>query len=114
MLGNVIAWDWADAIDGEALDVINPSTAETIERVSWASADDVDRAVGAATEASAAWAATSPGERASVVLKLADALDTHTEELARLESRNVGKPIAGAVEEMEFTADCVRFIAGAA
>ncbi len=48
------------------------------------------------------------------MLKLADALDANTDELARLESRNVGKPLAGAVEEMEFTSDCLRFIAGAA
>src|SRR5918911_1763220 len=60
------------------------------------------------------WLDTTPGERAEALLKLADAIDEHTDELAELESQNVGKPLSYAKDEMPVSADNIRFFAGAA
>src|SRR5204863_8464752 len=79
-----------------------------------ASAEDVDRAVQAAKRALPDWLETTPGERAELLLKLADTLDEHADELAELESRNVGKPLSYAKDELPICSDNVRFFAGAA
>jgi 1-pyrroline dehydrogenase len=75
---------------------------------------DVDRAVEASKRALPEWLETTPGERAEMLLKLADAIDEHTDELAELESRNVGKPLSYARDEMPVCSDNIRFFAGAA
>src|SRR3989449_6061764 len=96
------------------MEVLNPATGETIAEVPRATAADVDRAVQAAKEALVEWLETTPGERAGLLLKLADAIDEHAEELAELESRNVGKPLSYARDEMPVCADNIGFFAGAA
>ncbi|HEY6781761.1 MAG TPA: gamma-aminobutyraldehyde dehydrogenase, partial [Candidatus Dormibacteraeota bacterium] len=79
------------------------------------SAADVDRAVRAAHEAFPGWATTTPGERAHALLKLADSIEEHAEELSELESDNAGKPInAFRDDEIPFMVDNLRFFAGAA
>ncbi len=60
------------------------------------------------------WLDTTPGERAELLLKLADVIDDNAEELAQIESRNVGKPLMASRDEMPFCADNLRFFAGAA
>jgi betaine-aldehyde dehydrogenase/aminobutyraldehyde dehydrogenase len=75
---------------------------------------DVDRAVEAAKKAWAEWRETTPQERSELLLKLADLIDEHTDELAEIESRNVGKPLPVARDEMPVCADNIRFFAGAA
>src|SRR6185436_13621908 len=75
---------------------------------------DVDRAVDAAKAALPEWLETTPGERAEMLLKLADALDANTEEIAQLESQNVGKPLPAARDELPVSSDNIRFFAGAA
>ncbi|MEA2366723.1 MAG: aminobutyraldehyde dehydrogenase [Thermoleophilaceae bacterium] len=102
------------AAEGETEAVINPATGETIAEVARGSARDVDVAVEAAERAFESWAAVPPNERALALLKLADRVEEHAEELAQLESLNVGKPIAAAREEIPFAADHMRFFAGAA
>jgi betaine-aldehyde dehydrogenase/aminobutyraldehyde dehydrogenase len=102
------------AAEGETEAVINPATGEQIAEVAKGSAQDVDVAVAAAERAFEAWAATPPNERALALLRLADRVEEHAEELAQLESLNVGKPIAMAREEIPFAADHLRFFAGAA
>jgi 1-pyrroline dehydrogenase len=96
------------------MDVLNPSTAEVIAQVPSGTADDVDAAVETAKAALPDWLETTPGERAEVLLKLADMLDANAEELARIESRNVGKPLGYARDEMPVCVDNLRFFAGAA
>src|SRR5467141_2500451 len=96
------------------MEVLNPATGETIAEVPRSSAEDVDRAVQAAKKALPEWLETTPGERAEMLLKLADALDQHAEELAELESQNVGKPLGYARDEMPVASDNIRFFAGAA
>ena len=109
-----VGGEWADGADGETMEVINPSTGETIAEVPRGSAADVDRAVEAAKQALPEWLETTPGERAELLLKLADLLDEHTDELAEIESRNVGKPLGYARDELPVCSDNLRFFAGAA
>src|SRR5207302_8253191 len=111
---NLVGGEWVDSLDGGTMEVLNPATGETIAEVPRSTAADVDRAVQAAKTALAEWLETTPGERAELLLKLADAIDEHAEELAELESRNVGKPLSYARDELPVCADNIRFFAGAA
>jgi aminobutyraldehyde dehydrogenase len=101
------------AAEGETEPVINPATGETIAEVAKGSAEDVDRAVAAAERAFPGWAEVAPSQRSLALLRLADRVEEHAEELAQLESANVGKPIAAAREEIPFAVDHIRFFAGA-
>jgi 1-pyrroline dehydrogenase len=96
------------------LEVVNPATGESIASVPNMSADEVDAAVERAQRALPEWLDATPGERSELLLKLADVIADNAEELAQIESRNVGKPISLAREEMPFAADNLRFFAGAA
>jgi 1-pyrroline dehydrogenase len=113
-LQNWIGGEWVDASDGETMEVLNPASGDVIAEVPRAGADDVDRAVQAAKKALPEWLETTPGERAEMLLKLAAAIEEHADELAELESRNVGKPLSYAKDEMPVCADNLRFFAGAA
>jgi len=111
---NFIGGEWVDAADGGTMEVVNPATGEAIAEVPRGTAKDVDHAVEAAKTAWPEWFETTPGERAEVLLKLADLIDEHTEELAQLESTNVGKPLPAARDELPVASDNLRFFAGAA
>jgi len=102
------------ATTAAALDVLNPATGESIGSVPNMSADEVDAVVERAKETLPEWLEKTPGERAELLLRLADVISDNAEELAQIESRNVGKPISLAREEMPFAADNLRFFAGAA
>jgi len=100
---------------GDTEPVLNPATGEELARAPVSSAEDVDRAVAAARRAFDGWAATTPAERAEALLALAEAIDGHAEEIARLEALNAGKPIeAVKSDELPVMADNLRFFAGAA
>ncbi|MGB8005304.1 MAG: gamma-aminobutyraldehyde dehydrogenase [Gaiellaceae bacterium] len=111
---NFVGGEWVDASGGETMEVLNPATGETIAEVPRSSAEDVNKAVAAAKKALPEWLETTPGERAEMLLKLADALDEHGDEIAELESRNVGKPLSYAKDEIPVATDNIRFFAGAA
>jgi 1-pyrroline dehydrogenase len=111
---NLIGGEWVDSSGGETMEVLNPATGEVIAEVPNATVEDVDRAVQAAKKALVEWRETTPGERAELLLKLAAAIDEHTDELAELESLNVGKPLSYAKEELPVCSDNFRFFAGAA
>src|SRR4051794_17124237 len=96
------------------MEVLNPATGEVIAEVPAATADDVDRAVQSAKSSLPEWLDATPGERAEALLKLADVIDDNAEELAEIESRNVGKPLSYARDEMPVCSDNIRFFAGAA
>jgi betaine-aldehyde dehydrogenase/aminobutyraldehyde dehydrogenase len=108
-----IGGTWTDAADGATMEVLNPATGEAIAEVPRSGAEDVDRAVEAAKKALPEWLETTPGERAELLLKLAQILDDNAEELAQIESRNVGKPIGAARDEIPVCSDNLRFFAGA-
>ncbi|HZE04321.1 MAG TPA: gamma-aminobutyraldehyde dehydrogenase [Solirubrobacteraceae bacterium] len=114
-LKNFIDGEFVDPADGRTEPILNPATGEAIAEAPLSSPADVDRAVKAARAAWDGWAATTPGERALAMLKLADALEEHAEELAGLEADNAGKPInAFRDDEIPFMVDNLRFFAGAA
>jgi betaine-aldehyde dehydrogenase len=113
--GNFIDGAWVDPVEGRTEPVLNPATGEAIAHAPLSTATDVDRAVQAARGAFEGWSETTPGERALALLKLADALEEHGDDLALLEARNAGKPLQ-AVKDDEIPAmvDHMRFFAGAA
>ncbi len=113
-LQNFVGGGFVDAVEGGTMEVLNPSTGEVIAEVPRGTQADVERAVEAAKKAWPEWREVTPAERAELLLKLADLIDEHTEELAQLESQNVGKPLAAARDEMPVCADNLRFFAGAA
>jgi aminobutyraldehyde dehydrogenase len=110
----LIGGELADAASGETMEVIAPATGETIAEVPRCGAEDVDRAVEAAQAAAPEWLEKTPKERSELLHKLADVLDENAEELSQLESVNVGKPLMASRDEMPFSADNLRFFAGAA
>jgi len=114
-LRNFIDGELVEAADGATLAVVNPASGEEIAQATDSSQVDVDRAVAAARQAFPIWAATTPGERALVLLRLADAIEAHSDELAALESQDAGKPIeAVKADEAGVWVDNLRFFAGAA
>ncbi|HEY4895853.1 MAG TPA: gamma-aminobutyraldehyde dehydrogenase [Solirubrobacteraceae bacterium] len=103
------------AHDGDTEAVLNPATGEEIARAPVSSAEDVDRAVAAARRAFDGWSATTPAQRAHALLAMADLIEEHGDELARMEALNAGKPIEAVTnDEIPVMADNLRFFAGAA
>jgi 1-pyrroline dehydrogenase len=113
-LQNLVGGEFVDAVEGGTAEIINPATGEAIAEVPEGTQADVDRAVEAAEKAWPTWRESTPAERAELLLKLADVIDEHADELAELESQNVGKPLAAARDEMPVCSDNIRFFAGAA
>ena len=109
-----IAGEFVESSSGETMEVISPATGEIIAEVPRGTAADVDRAVAAAKSAWAEWQDKTPKDRMELLLSLADVIDENAEELARLESLNVGKPWWVAKDEPPAMSDCLRFFAGAA
>ncbi|AWR85366.1 aminobutyraldehyde dehydrogenase [Meiothermus taiwanensis WR-220] len=96
------------------LEILNPATGEVLLKLPEASVEQVKQAVAAAEKAFDAWSQTTPKDRSMMLLKLADKIDQHAEELARLESLNCGKPYLAALnDEIPAISDCFRFFAGA-
>lgn len=99
----------------DVLDLVDPATGVAHGSAPVGSAASVDRAVTAAVDARASWQDRTPAERSTVLLRLADLLEQHGEELADLECRDTGKPRATWREwELAHCADVLRFSAGAA
>jgi 1-pyrroline dehydrogenase len=111
---NFVGGEWVESLEGGTMEVLNPATGETIAEVPRSTEKDVERAVEAAKKALPDWLETTPAERAELLLKLADLLDENADELAKLESTNVGKPLSYARDEMPVCSDNIRFFAGAA
>jgi acyl-CoA reductase-like NAD-dependent aldehyde dehydrogenase len=91
----------------------DPATGELLATLPVASEADVDAAVAAARDAQPAWAAVDPTRRTRLLIRLAELVDEHAGELAVLESRDVGKPIAEAsTRDVKFTAQTWLYYAG--
>jgi betaine-aldehyde dehydrogenase len=113
-LQNFINGEFVDAADGATEEVTNPANGEVIAEMPLSGEEDVNRAVAAAKAAFPGWSTTAPGERATAMLKLADLLDEHAEELSDLEAADAGKPRSAMLEdEMPAVSDTLRFFAGA-
>jgi betaine-aldehyde dehydrogenase len=112
---NFIDGEFVDPAEGQTEPVLNPANGEVIAQAPLSTAADVDRAVSAARRAFDEWSVATPGERALALLKLADAIEEHADELSELEADNAGKPIAAfRDDEIPFMVDNLRFFAGAA
>jgi acyl-CoA reductase-like NAD-dependent aldehyde dehydrogenase len=93
--------------------VLNPATEEPIAEIEAAGVEETDAAVARAKEAFPDWRAAAPSDRARLLRRLATLVEENSEELARIESRNVGKPIAGARGEVGMVAQVFHYYAGA-
>jgi betaine-aldehyde dehydrogenase len=114
-LQNFINGEFVDPADGATEPVTNPATGEEIAAMPLSTEEDVNRAVSAAKDAFEGWANTTPGERSLALLKLADKIEEHADEIADLEAADAGKPRHSFFEdEIPFMVDNLRFFAGAA
>ena len=117
-IGNVkmiIGGEQVDAADGQTFDVTNPATGEVIAKAPLGGAEDVDRAVKAAQDAfEGPWSTWSASKRGRTLQKYSQLVKQNLEELAQLESRNVGKPISSARGEAFAVSLVFEYYAGAA
>ena len=101
-----------DAADGRTFETINPATGAVLARVASCDAADVGRAVEAARRAfeSGVWSRLAPAARKRHLIRLADLIDAHKDELACLESLDVGKPISDCLAvDIPLTSTCIRW-----
>ncbi|TMK58071.1 MAG: aldehyde dehydrogenase [Actinobacteria bacterium] len=96
-----------------SLAVLNPATEQTIAELPVAGVEETDEAVSRAHAAFPAWRAVAPADRARLIRRLATLVEERADELARIESQNVGKPISGALAEVGMVAQVFHFYAGA-
>jgi betaine-aldehyde dehydrogenase len=114
-LRNFIGGTYVDGSAGATSDVVDPTTGQVVAQAPVSGAEEVDAAYGAADRAFGEWGRTTPSERQQALLKIADAIESHAEELIDLESANTGKIKAlTASEEIPPMVDQLRFFAGAA
>ncbi len=95
------------------IQVVEPATAEVMAELPKADVEETDAAVARAKAAFPKWRAVVPSDRATLLHRLADALESGLGELARIEARNAGKPISDARAEMEMVVETFRYYAGA-
>ncbi|MDQ2676220.1 MAG: aldehyde dehydrogenase family protein, partial [Actinomycetota bacterium] len=93
--------------------ILEPATEGVMAEVPRAGAEEVDAAVAAAKAAFPSWRAVSPPDRAALLHRLSARIEAESEELARLEARNAGKPITDARGEIGMVAACFRYYAAA-
>ena len=114
-LNNFVAGSSTSSKSGATTEIINPSTGSAYATAQLSDAADVDHALNVAAAAFVEWRETTPSERQRALLKIADALESRTDELVAVESENTGKPIGITIsEEMPPMMDQIRFFAGAA
>jgi acyl-CoA reductase-like NAD-dependent aldehyde dehydrogenase len=93
--------------------VLEPATEEVMAELPQAGVEETDAAVERARQAFPAWKRVAPGDRAALLRAVADRVRDAADDLARLEARNVGKPIADARGEVGMVADVFDYYAGA-
>jgi len=118
---NFIGGKFVPPLEGQYFDVITPINGKVYTQAARSGAADIERALDAAHAASAKWGATSPAERANILLKIADRIEANLEALAYAETVDNGKPIREtlnadiplAVDHFRYFAGCVRAQEGA-
>jgi phenylacetaldehyde dehydrogenase len=110
----LIGGRWVDAIAGERFEVIDPATEQRLALVAAADSADVDAAVAAARSAfnAPSWSGISPHVRGRMLLKIADAVEQHVEELAVLETLDMGAPLESTRARAAQVAEVFRYYAG--
>ena len=114
MLENYIGGELVEPIQGKYIDNVEPSTGKIYSQTPDSTAEDLERAVEAATKAQPAWAGLSLEERATILTKVANTIDDHSNELAKAEAVDNGKPfsLAKSVDIYRSSAN-IRFFAQA-
>ena len=111
---NVINGELVPAASGATYDVVDPTTGEVYAQAPMSAAEDVDRAYAAADAAFEGWADTTPKDRATALLRIAEAIDARKDEINEVECKDTGKPLHLTMsEEMPYASDHFRFFAGA-
>ena len=104
---------WQDAVAGKTFDSVNPATGEIIAQVAEGDKQDIDLAVRAARRAyDGPWSAVDPADRGRLLLKLADLVEAHGDELAMLDTLDAGRPLADCKADVRGAAAVIRFAAG--
>ena len=103
--------EWAPSVSGHTLPVHNPATGEIIDSVPAGNAEDADRAVRSARAAFDGWRARTMAERAALQHAAASAMRTRKDEIARMLTLELGRPLAGARTEVERTAELLDYFA---
>jgi len=110
-----IGGEYVDATSGETFDTLDPATGETLARVQRASQADIDRAVKSAREGQREWAAMTAMQRSRILRRAVDLLRARNDELAAIETRDTGKPIAETrAVDIVTGADVIEYYAGLA
>ncbi|GAB3798162.1 aldehyde dehydrogenase family protein [Virgibacillus kimchii] len=107
---------WTDSANGQSIEVKNPSNGEVIASIPRGTKEDVDQAVKAAGKAfrSEAWRKVKPHERGDLLFDIADKMKAERENLAKMESMDVGKPLSQAYADVDAAIRYFRFYGGAA
>jgi aldehyde dehydrogenase (NAD+) len=106
---------WVEAASGKTFDSINPSTGEVLAQVAEGDSEDIDRAVAAARRAfDGPWRKFKPFERQNILLKLADLVEKNFEELAALDTLDMGAPISRTLNNRLRALGMLRYYAGQA
>jgi len=101
------------SVSTEIMQVLEPATEEVLAEVPRAGVEEADAAIARAKEAFPEWRAVAPADRARILRALSSAIEEAGEDLARLEARNVGKPISDARGEVGMVAQVFAYYAGA-
>ena len=111
-----IAGEWSAASDGGTRELVDPGTGEAIGRVAEGTPADAARAIAAARAAfdGGPWSQTHAHDRAKLLFRIADAIEEHATELARIETLNAGKPLRETELDVADAANCFRYYAGLA
>ena len=111
-----IGGEWVDAAQGGTREIFNPANNEVIAAVAESTEEDAQRAIAHSRRSfdDGPWPQMRAQERAGYLLRLADLIDRHAEELATLETRNNGKPLREAKFDVGDAANCFRYYAGLA
>lgn len=110
----IIDGQFVDGEKGAVTPLTNPATEETWCEIAAAEVSDVDRAVRGAQRAfEAGWRDLAPGKRAEILFRIARLIRENAEELAQLETRNIGKPISDSRDEVLLGARIFEYYAGA-
>jgi betaine-aldehyde dehydrogenase len=114
-LANFIGGEMVAPKSGKYVELINPATGAPFAEMPISNEADVDHALETAAQAFSSWRRTTPSQRSVALLKIADVLEGHAEELVAVEAENCGKIIAVTLsEEIPPMIDQIRFFAGAA
>jgi aldehyde dehydrogenase (NAD+) len=108
-----VGGEFVAAADGESFETVDPATGEVLASVARGREADIDRAVEAAWDAyEDTYSGYDPGQRQELLLEIADSIDEHSSDLAKIDTLDNGKPIGEAYIDLSLAADHFRYFAG--